>query len=147
MYSIISLLPPHVQVMVPVQAAIVLSILHFLGPDLNNFVHGWTQDDFVQAMQYILADLAVEISIFLTTLVVLWLMCQKLQSESHASVIICALMTQNFSSMAVLFWATWSLVLGFQYTHGGMDLEKFQFQWLDCPNGTWAGAFEWEGCE
>ena len=131
-----------VETLVPVQAAFVLSTLHFFGPDNNNFVHGWTQEDFTQAMVYIAADLAAELAVFAATVLALL----RISPEVHVPSILSALLTRHFASMAVLSWTIWSLVLGYQYAHGGVDM-SLQFQWLDCPNGTWTGAFEWEGCE
>ena len=98
--------------------------------------------DFVQSLFYIGADLVAELAVFAATVLTI----SKISPEAHVPSILSALLTRHFCSMAVLCWVAWSAVLGFQYAHGGVDM-SLQFQWLDCPNGTWVGAFEWEGCE
>jgi hypothetical protein len=131
-----------IEAFVPIQAAIILSILHKIDVKSNTVVHGWSEDDWSQTMKYMAIDLLVELVVFAVTILVF----HKIYPQFNAFRILRGLISMHWISMTVSAFATWVVMLLFQSTYFGVDL-SLDFSWLSCQdksNSTWLGGFEWE---
>ena len=104
---------------------------------------GWTDEDWSQSMMYIGIDLAVEITVFAGTVLVL----RRIYPEFDAGRIRRGLLRIHWVEMFMMSVSVWLCNLLFQSTHAGMDM-TMKFSWLDCKNNnnstTWIGGFDWE---
>ena len=60
-----------VETLVPLQAAMILSLLHGVGVKSNSIVSGWSDDDWADSMFFIGVDFVVEIVVFVGSILVL----------------------------------------------------------------------------
>ena len=103
---------------------------------------GWTDEDWSQSMMYIGIDLAVEITVFAGTVLVL----RRIYPEFDAGRILRGLLRMHWVEMMMLSFNTWALILMYQSTYAGMDMSML-FDWVRCrnaENSTWVGGFKWE---
>ena len=133
-----------VEPIVPIQAAVVVSILYASGVKSNSVVSTWSSDDdYYQAMTYLLIDLGVELAVFACSIVAL----NRIYPNFSSFRILMGLVRTSRISLLVNTVNTWLMVLLFQNTLSGLDL-TLKFEWLNCggENATWVGGFDWEGC-
>ena len=131
-----------VEALVPMQAAVILSVLYRIDVKSNSIVNGWSDEDWNQSMMYIGVDLGVEITVFIGTVLIL----SRIYPEFHAGRILRGLVRMHFVEMTMLSFSVWLMNLIFQSTYSGMDM-TLRFEWLKChdvENSTWLGGFEWE---
>jgi hypothetical protein len=131
-----------VETLVPMQAAVILSLLYGVDVRSNSIVSGWSDEDWTQSMMYIGVDLGVEMVVFAGTVFVL----SRIYPEFDAGRILRGLLRMHWVEMTMISVAVWGLNLLYQSTYTGMDL-TMQFDWLKChdaENSTWLGGFDWE---
>ena len=133
-----------VETIVPMQAALVMSVLYASGVKSNSMVSHWTSgEDYSRAMLYLGIDLAVELVVFACTIVVL----KRIYPKFSPVRILMGLVRSSALVMLAFTTMVWVSVLIFQNTLSGLDL-SMRFEWLDCDgeNATWVGGFDWENC-
>ena len=131
-----------VETLVPVQAALILSVLYNVDVKSNSIVSGWSDEDWSQSMMYIGIDLGVEFIVFAGTLMAL----RRIYPEFNAWRILRGLLRTHWVEMTMLSIAVWTSNLLFQSTYSGMDM-TMKFEWWGCKdevNSTWLGGFDWE---
>ena len=133
-----------VETLVPLQAAMVLSLLHGVGVKSNSIVIGWSNDDWADSMFFIGIDFGVEIVVFMGSIFVL----KRIYPEFDAGRILKGLLKMHWKEMTMLSACAWLANLLFQSTYAGMDM-TMKFDWLECKdraNSTWLGGFAWDNC-
>ena len=132
-----------VELIVPVQAALVLSVLYIRDLKSNSLVSNWNSEDYTRAMAYLGIDFVVEIIVFMLTILLL----KRIQPEFSAFRILMGLASTNLNLMIINTLLVWYFVLMFQSTLTGADM-TMKFKWLNCDteNATWLGGYHWEGC-
>ena len=131
-----------VELVVPIQAALVLSILYYVDLGSNSLVSGWNLQDYTRAMTYLSIDVVVEIAMFTLTIFLL----KRIQPEFSAFRILMGLVRTNLTIMILITYVAWHCTLMFQSTLTGVDM-TLKFQWLHCgDNSTWLGGFDWDEC-
>ncbi len=132
-----------VELIVPVQAALVLSVLYIRDLKSNSLVSNWNSEDYTRAMAYLGIDFVVEIIVFMLTILLL----KRIQPEFSAFRILMGLVSTNLNLMIINTLLVWYFVLMFQSTLTGADM-TMKFKWLNCDteNATWLGGYHWEGC-
>ena len=131
-----------VETLVPIQAPVILSLLYEVDVKSNSIVSGWSEEDWTQSMTYIGIDLAVELVVFLGTILAL----RQIYPEFDSGRILRGLLRIHWVEMAMISFSMWLTNLVFQSTYAGMDM-TMQFSWLSCKdesNSTWFGGFEWD---
>lgn len=131
-----------VETLVPMQAAVILSLLYGAGVKSNSIVSGWSDEDWTQSMTYIGVDLVVEMIVFVGTVLVL----RRIYPEFDAGRILRGLLRMHWVEMTILSLITWIGNLCYQSTYVGMDM-TMRFDWIRCrdaENSTWLGGFDWE---
>ena len=131
-----------VETLVPLQAALILTLLHTVGVKSNSIVNGWSQEDWTQCMIYLGVDLCVEMLVFSVSVVML----KRIYPEFDAARILRGLLRMHWVEMMMMSSMVWMFNLLFQSTYAGMDM-TMKFEWLECrdkENSTWLGGFEWE---
>ena len=131
-----------VETLVPMQAAVVLSMLYHADVNSNSIVSGWEYEDWTQSMMYMGIDLAVEIVVFGGTIFAL----HQIYPQFKAWRILRGLFRMHAVEMVMLSISAWLLSLLYQSTYTGMDM-SLSFSWIKCrneANSTWLGGFEWE---
>jgi len=133
------------EVVVPIQALGVISILYVADVPSNSVTSSWQGvADYHQTLMYTGIDFAVELCVFVGTIFVL----QNILPNTNPWMIIRGLIRMHFFSMFLAMCAAWLGVLIFQSTFGGMDT-TFRFEWVKCDSGTssnnatWLGGFDW----
>eukprot|EP00940_MAST-03C_sp_MAST-3C-sp2_P002698 g2698.t1 len=128
-----------IDMIVPVQAAAILSILYASGSKLNAFVVQWTEEHFIEAMTFIGVDLLIEMIVFLMTLHVLHAAFPMISIWN----VIHGVALQHYRSFVGYTCSCWFAILLFQYTYTGMDI-TLNFDWLRCAeDGYFLGGFDW----
>ena len=110
----------------------------------NSMVSQWTsRDDYIQAVTYLGIDLAVELVVFVGTVLVL----QRIYPNFSSFRILMGLVRSMSELMLSCTIQAWLAVLMFQNTLSGLDL-TLKFEWLHCngENATWVGGFDWDNC-
>ena len=134
-----------VELIVPIQAALVLSVLYMRDLKSNSLVSNWNSQDYTRAMTYLGIDFVVEMSVFTLTILLL----KRIQPEFSAFRILMGLVSTNLNLMILNTILVWQSVLMFQSTLSGIDM-TMKFKWLHCDdtdNATsWLGGYHWEGC-
>ena len=133
-----------VETIVPMQAAVVMTLLYASEVKSNSMVSQWTsRDDYIQAMMYLGIDLGVEVLVFACSILVL----KRIYPKFSAWRILMGLVLSNKTMMFSYTVVTWLAVLVFQNTLSGSDL-TLKFEWLNCngENATWVGGFDWDHC-
>ena len=131
-----------VETLVPIQAAAILSVLYSINVKSNAIVSGWSDEDWNQSMMYIGVDLAVEIVVFVGSILAL----RNIYPEFDTGRILRGLLRMHWLEMAMISVAGWFMNLLYQTTYAGMDM-TMKFDWLRCldaENSTWLGGFDWE---
>ena len=131
-----------VETLVPIQASALLTFLYKIKVKSNSIVSGWNDEDWRVSMKYLGIDLAVEIVVFVCTIMSL----RRIYPEFHTSRILRGLLRMHWVEMSVLSFAVFLGNLAYQSTYSGMDM-SMKFSWLSCDgheNSTWIGGFEWE---
>jgi len=131
-----------VETLVPIQAAVILSLLYQVDVKSNSIVNGWSDADWTQSMTYIGVDLSVELVVFAGTILAL----RRIYPEFDVWRILRGLLRIHWVEMAMMSFVTWSVNLLYQSTYAGMDM-AMKFEWMSCKdseNSTWLGGFEWE---
>jgi len=131
-----------VETLVPIQAAVILSLLYEIGLKSNSIVSSWSDADWVQSMTYIGVDLGVELFVFSSTIMAL----RRIYPEFDTWRILRGLLRMHWVEMAMLSFSVWGLNLLYQSTYTGIDM-TMKFEWLSCndkSNSTWLGGFKWE---
>jgi len=132
------------ETIVPMQAAVVMTLLYASDVKSNSMVSQWTSsDDYIQAMTYLGIDLAVELIVFACSILVL----KRIYPKFSVWRILMGLVRSSSATMLSNTVMTWLAVLIFQNTLSGLDL-TLKFQWLNCngENATWIGGFDWDNC-
>ena len=133
-----------VESVVPIQAAVVMTLLYISDVKSNSMVSQWTsRDDYIQAITYLGIDLCVELIVFACSILAL----RRIYPTFSAQRILMGLVRSNSTIMLSNTVVCWLLVLLFQNTLSGFDL-TLKFEWLDCDgeNATWVGGFDWDHC-
>ena len=133
-----------VETIVPIQAAVVMTLLYASDVKSNSMVSAWTsRDDYIQAMMYLGIDLGVEIIVFVCTIFAL----KQIYPNFSSFRILMGLVRSNSTMMLSFTIMTWLTILWFQNTLSGLDL-TLKFEWLNCDgeNATWVGGFNWDNC-
>jgi hypothetical protein len=133
-----------VETIVPMQAAVVMTLLYASDVRSNSMVSQWTSsDDYIQAMTYLGIDLVVELIVFACSILAL----KRIYPQFSAWRILMGLVRSSSATMLSSTVATWLGVLIFQNTLSGLDL-TLRFEWLNCngKNATWIGGFDWDNC-
>ena len=137
-----------VEVLVPVQAMLVLTLMYKVtgSAGLNGLVQGWDDAAYNDALWYLSLDFGVELGIFLMTLTTVQCVAPSITPLR----ILPGLFDQHFGTMTGLSFCAWAFVCVTQYTYAGMDF-SFEFTWLhrqQCANLTWVGGLRWDasGC-
>jgi hypothetical protein len=133
-----------VEAIVPMQVALVLSVLYFSDIKSNSLVSDWkSNEDYLQAMTYLGIDLGVELVVFLFSILTL----KRIYPNFSAIRIVLGLVRSNGLAMFAFTILIWVSFLIYQNTLSGMDL-SLRFEWLDCDgeNATWVGGYHWENC-
>ena len=132
-----------VETMVPVQALLVVSTLYFVDAKANSVVSNWISvEDYYQAMMYTSIDLAVELVVFVCTILAL----RRVLPNISAWKILSGLIRMHAMPMFFMMVVSWTAVLGFQNIFFGVDV-TWRFEWVRCngkSNSTWLGGFNWE---
>jgi len=131
-----------IETTMPIQAAIILTILYASGAKSNDSVSSWTDDDYIKTMMYLGLDLFLEGIVFFFTVIIL----KQIYPRFSAIKIVAGLFRKHKVEFALLTFGSWSTVLLMQSTYSGMDM-SLEFSWLDCydhPNRTWVGGFDWD---
>ena len=131
-----------VETLVPMQAAVILSLLYEVDVKSNSIVNGWRDEDWTQSMIYIGVDLGVELVVFASTILAL----RRIYPQFDTRRILRGLLRMHWVEMAMITVAVWLTDLLYQSTYAGMDM-TMKFSWLSCkdkPNSTWVGGFDWE---
>ncbi len=132
-----------IETLVPMQAAMILSLLYKVDVKSNSMVNGWSDDDWTQSMTYIGIDLGVELIVFAVTILAL----RRIYPEFDAWRILRGLLRTHWVEMEMMSVVVWLANLTFQSTYSGTDM-TMQFEWLlrcnSAENSTWLGGFEWD---
>ena len=132
-----------VETMVPIQALLVISTLYFVDVKANSVVSNWiSAEDYYQAMTYTSIDLAVELVVFVCTILAL----RRVLPNTSAWKILSGLIRMHTIPMFQMMVLSWTAVLGFQNIFFGVDV-TWRFEWVRCngkSNSTWLGGFNWE---
>jgi len=131
-----------VETLVPMQAAVILTLLYKLGVKSNSIVNGWEEEDWTQTLFYIGIDLGVEVLVFVGTIMAL----QRIYPQFDTRRILRGLLRMHWVEMSMLSTAPWITNLLYQSSYSGMDM-TMTFPWLRCKdeaNSTWLGGFEWD---
>ena len=132
------------ETIVPMQAAVVMTLLYASDVKSNSMVSQWTSsDDYIQAMTYLGIDLAVELIVFACSILAL----KRIYPKFSAWRILMGLVRSSSATMLSNTTCTWLIILIFQNTLSGLDL-TLKFEWLNCnvKNATWIGGFDWDNC-
>ena len=132
------------EMIVPMQAAFVMSFLYVSDVKSNSMVSQWTsREDYIQAVTYLGIDLGVELVVFAGTVLVL----KRIYPNFSALRILIGLVRSSSEVMLSNTVITWLTILCFQNTLFGLDL-RLKFEWLNCngENATWVGGFDWDDC-
>ena len=131
-----------IEILVPMQAAAILSLLHIADVKSNSIV----SSDWSHSMMYIGIDLGVELVVFTTTISAF----SRIYPEFNVWRILKGLLRMHWMEMCMTSVCVWLLNLLFQSTYSGMDMSmKFDWIILSCIDGpssnyTWLGGFKWE---
>ena len=132
-----------VEVIVPIQAFGVLTILYHADVNSNSVTSSWNgSEDYNNAMMYTGIDLCVELFVFMCTILILKCLCPDLSPWR----ILSGLIRTNFSLMVLFMTSLWMILFNFQCFYYGMD-PTFRFEWVKCAddaNATWNGGFDWD---
>lgn len=131
-----------VETFVPIQAAVILTLLHKVNVKSNSVVNGWDHEDWTQTILYIGIDLGVELLVLVGTIITL----HRFYPQFSAVRILRGILRMHWVEMSLLSTTVWMISLIFQTTYAGVDM-TMRFSWLDCKNkenSTWLGGFEWE---
>ncbi len=131
-----------VETLVPMQAAVILSLLYVVDVKSNSIVSDWSDKDWTQSMMYIGVDLGVEMLVFSGTVLVL----KRIYPEFDAGRIVRGLLRMHWVEMTMLSFIVWIANLMYQSTYIGVDM-SLRFDWIRCrdaENSTWMGGFKWE---
>jgi len=131
-----------VETLVPMQAAVILSLLYQVGVKSNSIVSDWSKEDWTQSLTYIGVDLGIELVVFAGTVHSL----RRIYPEFDAWRILSGLLRTHWVEMLMSSITIWLVNLLFQCTYAGMDM-TMKFSWLRCKdesNSTWLGGFDWE---
>jgi hypothetical protein len=133
-----------VEMIIPIQALGVFSILYIVDVKSNSLVSKWSSsEEYHQVLMYTSIDLVVEMFVFISTIFVLHRIFPKLDPWR----ILKGLLRMHSTHMAILMFVSWIGNLLIQSTYSGVD-PSFHFKWLECEgeaNATWHGGFDW-GC-
>jgi hypothetical protein len=132
------------ETIVPMQAAVVMTLLYESDVKSNSMVSQWTSsDEYIQAMTYLGIDLAVELIVFACSILAL----KRIYPKFSTWRILMGLVRSSSATMLSHTVVTWIVVLTFQSTLSGLDL-TLKFEWLNCngKNATWIGGFDWDHC-
>ena len=131
-----------VETLVPIQAAVILTLLYKIDVKSNSIVIGWEEEDWTHTLLYIGIDLGVELLVFMGTIMAL----HRIYPQFRTGRILRGLLRMHWVEMSMLTISVWSANLIYQGTYAGMDM-TMTFSWLSCKekvNSTWLGGFEWE---
>jgi hypothetical protein len=132
-----------VETIIPIQVFGVLTALYYADVKSNSITSSWKgPEDYQNAMMYTLYDLAIEMFVFICSVVILRFMFPELNSWR----ILRGLIQTNFSPMVLIMAACWMWMFANQCFYFGMD-PTFGFEWVKCANdenATWNGGFDWE---
>ena len=134
-----------VETFVPMQAMAIISILYSLDVKSNSVVSRWKSiEEYNETMLYIGIDLAVEIFVFMFTILTL----RIIFPDVSAWRVLSGLLKNHLLPMSVYMCGTWYFALLFQSTQTGMD-PTLRFSWLKCDDAkenstTWVGGFDYE---
>jgi len=133
------------ETIVPIQAAVVMTLLYASDVKSNSMVSQWSsRDDYIQSMMYLGIDLSVELVVFACSILAL----RQIYPKFSAWRILMGLVRSNGIMMLSSTVQVWLIVLLFQNTLCGLDL-TLKFEWLGCngvENATWVGGFDWDHC-
>ena len=133
-----------IETIVPIQAAIVMTVLYASNVKSNSMVSQWTsRDDYNQALMYLGVDLGLELIVFTCSILAL----KRIYPKFSAWRILMGLVQSSSTMMFSYTFLSWLALLTFQNTLSGLDL-SLKFEWLNCDgeNATWAGGFNWDNC-
>ena len=132
-----------VEIMIPIQALGIMSILYAADVKSNSITSSWDGvEDYHQTLMYTGIDIGVELVIFASTIYVL----ARVFPDLSVRAILSGLIRMHHKAMFTGMLTTWLSVLFFQSTYSGMDT-SFRFEWLKCEkaaNSTWLGGFAWD---
>jgi hypothetical protein len=133
-----------VETIVPIQAAVVMTLLYASDVKSNSMVSQWTsRGDYIQTMIYLGIDLGVEVIVFVCSILAL----KHIYPKFSAWRILMGLVRSSSTMMFSFTVLTWFCVLIYQNTLSGLDL-TLKFEWFNCngENATWVGGFDWDNC-
>ena len=120
-----------VETIVPMQAAVVMTLLYASDVKSNSMVSQWTSsEDYIQAMTYLGIDLAVELIVFACSILAL----KRIYPKFSAWRILMGLVRSSSATMLSNTLVTWIVVLIFQNTLSGLDL-TLRFEWFKKDSG------------
>jgi hypothetical protein len=137
-----------VETFLPIQAALILTLLYKVDVKSNSIVNGWSDEDWSQCMMYLGVDLVVEILVFTGTVCAL----KHIYPELDATRILKGLLRTHWMEVSMISVCVWFGNLLYQTTYGGLDT-SMEFEWLskscgDDDNSSsysrWVGGFQWE---
>ena len=134
-----------VEVVVPLQAMGVISILHVADVKSNSLTASWTDtSEYHQTLMYLGIDIVLEIVVFMVTIMILGAIFPKQLSTRR---ILLGLIRTNAVAMFLVMLLTWLSFLCFQCFFFGMDT-TFRFEWVGCDDDvnstSWIGGFDWD---
>jgi len=135
-----------VEVMVPLQAMGILSMLYVADINSNSLTASWSgSSEYKQTLMYVGLDFVMELVVFVSTIFVLK---YTFPNKLSASRILKGLIRTNTVTMFLAMVFSWMVFLCFQCFYFGLDI-TFRFEWVGCDstvdkNTTWVGGFDWD---
>ena len=136
-----------VELIVPIQAMIAVSLMYFGGAKhTNTVVSDWDDDHYKFAMIYLVIDIGMELLIFSGTY---WIVEKMFPRFSARNILLRILGSKHFWAIFIFCCVSWLTCNVMQTTYSGMDT-GFEFKWIqsECnDNGealTWVQGFQWD---
>lgn len=128
-----------VEVLVPLQAFAIVSMLGVYDSGFDTTIVGLDDDGLRRFKILLLIDVAVEFLMFALTVLALW----KLFPTISGLRILSRVQSMHFYSMVSFGITFWAGVYRLQHVLSGTDL-SFSFEWMRCANATWTGSgYHW----
>eukprot|EP00940_MAST-03C_sp_MAST-3C-sp2_P003174 g3174.t1 len=131
-----------IEVIVPMQAALGVSLLYFGDSALNSATYAMDSEDYVRAMTLLLVDVLIEGFVFVLTILVLAYIFPQFSARS----ILFGIVRTHFVEIFSLTFCAWLTTMLYQNAYSGMDI-SLRFQWLTCSDASydaeWLGGYDW----
>ena len=131
-----------IEVSMPLQAVPILSFLYLSGAKSVSMFYGWSNEEYMAMLMYLLLDVLVESIVFFVTIYIL----KRIYPRLSVIKIITGLFRNHKIEFMIITATSWGVVLMMQSTYSAVDM-SLKFQWLECAdekNRSWLGGFAWE---